>query len=175
MKDKIVIYKSRKKASTIILLSLLLAVAGWLFLRYADKDIIGWSILILAGLCLILGIGNWSDRKPYLVLTPDGITELSGAGEEVEWNAILRVDEFFFRGHYFIRLLTDRNYKPDFIHPTWFNRFDRLYEREGVKAIYIRTGFLEVNSIKLARFIRKMMKADAAQRMNLLHKPLASW
>lgn len=172
MANRVVLYKSGKKAIGVIVICLLLAVAAWLLLRYTGKEVIGWSFIILAGLCLILGVGTRVDKKPVLILTTNGITDLRGIRQEIEWDAILRADESFYRGQYFVRLLLDRNYKPELVRPTWFLRFDRLYEREGLKAIFIRTGMLEINSIKLCRFIDKMVKSDPARRAELLDKLL---
>lgn len=175
MNNEIVIYKSKSKAFLILLLSLLLAIGGWLLLHDMDKQVIGWSFIILSGMCLIFGIGTLLDKKPYIILTEKGITELSNVREDIEWDAIRQVDDFYYRGQYFIRLLTDRDYKPSLIEPSWFYRFDRLYEREGVKALYIRMGFFEVNAIKLARLIYKMTQADDAQRKVLLNTHPKMW
>lgn len=175
MDNRIVIYKSRKKALVIILLGLVLIVAGWLMVRYIDKEVVGWSFIILSGFCLVLGIGTWVDRKPSLILTPTGITDVSGIREEIEWHAIRQVDESFYRGQYFIRLLLDRGYKPQLLRPTWFARFDRMYEREGVKALFIRTGLLEVNSFQLFQFINQMIKSNPIKRKELLTQRPAGW
>lgn len=175
MNNKIVIYKSRDKAFLIILVSLLLATAAWLSFRYTDRPVLGWSTAVLSILCLLFGIGTLFDRKPYIVLTPKGITELSNIWEEIEWDAILHVDDFYYRGQHFIRLLVNKNYKPESVRSGWFYRFDRFYEQEGVKAVFIRMGFFEVNSIKLARFIDKMVLADAGERIELLNKQPAGW
>lgn len=175
MANRVVLYKSGKKAIGIICIGLLLAAGGGLLLHYTGKGVIGWSLIILSGLCLILGIGTWMDKKPALILTTNGITDLNGIRQEIEWDAILRADESFYRGQYFVRLLLDRYYKPELVRPTWFLRFDRLYEREGLKAIFIRTGLLEVNAIKLCRFIDKMVKSDPAKRAELLNKRPAEW
>lgn len=169
MEDRIVIYKSRKKAILIVFIGLMLAIAGWLFLRHVGDPVIGWSFVILAGLCLILGIGSWFDKKPYIILTAKGITEISGIREEIDWDAIRQVDEFFYRGQSFIGFLLDRNYKPMMIQPTWFYRFDRIYAQEGMKAVFMRISFLEVNAIKLTHFIKKMVQSDSEERINLLN------
>lgn len=169
MANRIVIYKSRNKAFVIIIVSILLVTAGWLFLQIPDKNIVGWSIIILSVLCLIFGIGTYFDRKPYIILTGKGITEMSTIRDEIEWDAILRVDEFYYRGLYFIRMLVERDYKPASVRPTWFHRFDKLYEKDGIKAIFMRIGFYEINSIKLAGFMQKMIKADPERRIELLN------
>lgn len=169
MGNRIVIYKSRNKAFVIIIVSILLVTAGWLFLQIPDKNIVGWSIIILSVLCLIFGIGTYFDRKPYIILTGKGITEMSTIRDEIEWDAILRVDEFYYRGLYFIRMLVERDYKPASVRPTWFHRFDKLYEKDGIKAIFMRIGFYEINSIKLAGFMQKMIKADPERRIELLN------
>ena len=94
---------------------------------------------------------------------------MSAIREEIEWDAILRVDEFYYRGLYFIRMLIERDYKPTSVRPTWFHRFDKLYEKDGIKAIFMRIGFYEVNSIKLAGFMQKMIKADTERKIELLN------
>lgn len=170
MKSKIVIYKSKRKATIILLVGLLLIIIGWLFLQYPDNTVTGWSFIIFGAICTIFGIGTRLDRKPYLILTENGITEMFSVREEIAWSAIRQADEFFYIGQYFIRLLVDRNYKPALIQPTWFYRFDRLYARDGVKAIFIRTSFLEISSVKLAGLINRLLKADTADRPHLLEK-----
>ena len=54
--------------------------------------------------------------------------------------------------------------------PAWFWRFDRLYESKGVKAVYIRTMGLEVDSMRLAALIRRMKEADMSERIGLLRE-----
>lgn len=95
MNTEIVIYKSRKKAIIIIVTGFVLAIIGWLFFQFTYNDVAGWSFVILAVLSVILGLGNWFDRKPYIILTERGITETTTIREEIEWSAIHQVDEFF--------------------------------------------------------------------------------
>lgn len=175
MDSKIVIYQSRKKAMLITFLSPILAVAGWLFLHYTDNTTAGWGFVILSGMCLIFGVGTWFDRKPYLILTEKGITELSVIREEIEWEAIRRVGSFYFRGQFFVCLLLDRNYKPGLIRPTWFYRLDRFYASANLKAVYIRPGILEISAARLIRMIDNMREATPATRQELLQKPLKEW
>lgn len=165
---KVIIYKSKKKATIIIASSLVFAPAGYLILRYGGDDVMGRGFIILSMLCLLFGAGSLYDRKPCIVLTEQGITEMTTVREQIEWDAILYVDDFFFRGEDFVRLLTDRAYKPALIQPGWFERFDRLYEESGLRAVYIRTSFLEVGSIQIARFISRMTAADCTERKRLL-------
>lgn len=165
---KVIIHKSKKKAAMITLSSLVLAPAGYLILRYGGDEVMGRGFIILSMLCLLFGAGSLYDRKPCIVLTEQGITEMTTVREQIEWDAILYVDDFFFRGEDFVRLLTDRAYKPALIQPGWFERFDRLYEESGLRAVYIRTSFLEVGSIQIARFISRMTAADCTERKRLL-------
>lgn len=168
MDSKVVIYKSKSKAFGFIIASLILVVAGWIFLEIPGRNVVGWSFVILSVLCLIFGIGTYFDKKPYIILTESGVTDMSVFRDEVEWDDILHVDDFYYRGLYFVRLLVARDYMPTSFRPSWFYRFDKLYEKEGLKAIYIRVGFYQVNSIKLASFIRRMIDADAEKRKELL-------
>ena len=165
--NKVVIYKSRSKAILFILVSLLLAIAGKLFLHHPDYYVVGWSFIILSVLCLIFGIGTYFDRKPYIILTENGITEMSDIREEIEWDAILRADEFYYRGQYFIRLLIDRDYKPATVRPTWFWRFDKLYEKNGIKAIFIRIGFYEEDDQSQCRKKRGIVERKTFITVNI--------
>lgn len=167
---RIVIHKSRKKAVVVTVTGFLLGIAGGLFLEYSVEQIMGWCFIIAAGFTLIYGIGSMFDRRPYVILTEQGITELFSIREEIGWNAILYVDDFYFRGQYFVRLLLDRTYKSQSIRPTWFWRFDRIYGQEGVKAVYIRTSGLETNSMQLAELIRRMVEADVPERSEIIRK-----
>lgn len=175
MSEKVVIYQSRKKALLITCLGPLFIIFGGLFLQYTDNRMAGWGFIILAGMCLIYGIGIWFDRKPYLVLTEKGITDTTVIREEIEWEAIRKAGDFYFRGQYFVCLLLDRNYKPALIRPTWFYRLDRLYAADNLKAVYIRPGILEINSARLIRMINKMKEATPEFRRSLLRKPVKEW
>lgn len=172
MNNRLVIYKSRRKATLVIIAGLLVWIGGELLQRFTGDQTMGWIIVIAAVLILIFGIGSFRDRKPQIILTEQGITELSVLREEIEWDAILHTDDFFWRGQSFVRLLLDRDYKPQLVRPTWFWRLDRLYGQEGVKAVYMRTSNLEINSMQLAALIDKMKKADAAKRMEYLNMRL---
>lgn len=88
---------------------------------------------------------------------------------QIEWEAILYADDFYFRGQYWVRLLLESNYKPQLIRPAWFWRFDRLYESKGVKAVYLRTMGLEIDSMQLVALIRRMKEADVPGRIELLN------
>lgn len=172
MDSKVVIYRSERKAMLFIFLGPVFAIAGWLFLQHTGNTTAGWSFIILSGLCLIYGIGMWADRKPYLILTEKGITEMSVIREEIEWEAIRQVGSFYFRGQFFVCLLLDRNYKPDLITPTWFYRLDRIYAVENLKAVYIRPGILEINASRLLRIINILRESDPLTRKKLLQKSL---
>ncbi len=163
--ERIMIYKSKKKALILTVSGILILLAGYLLLHHTGKGVIGWSIILLSVLMVLLGIGNFFDRKPKLILTSRGITETSSIREEIEWDAIRQVDEFYYRGQYYIRLLVDRNYKPDLLIPTWFYRFDRVYAQQGVKALFIRVSLLDINSVHLSQLIQRMIQATDRQEV----------
>lgn len=167
---RIVVHKSKRKSALITAVGFLIALAGGLVLGYTDATVVGWCFLIAAAFTLIYGIGTSFDRRPYIVLTERGITELLTIREEIGWDAIRYADDFFFRGQSFVRLLLDPDYKPQLIRPTWFWRFDRLYGQDNGRAVYLRATGLEINSMQLAALIRRMREADPAQRGELLKK-----
>lgn len=167
---RLIVYKSRKKGVAITVCGFLLGIAGGLVLQYTDDEVLGWCLVIAAAFTAILGIGTLSDREPQLVITQHGITEPYIIKEEIEWNAVLHADDFFFRGQSFVRILLDKNYKPGLIRPAWFWRLDRIYGKEGIKAAYIRASNLDVNSRQLVSIIDKMVKSDDRERYVYLQR-----
>lgn len=165
---RLIIHKSKKKAVVVTVVGFLIGAGGGLWLQYADNAVLGWCFVITAVFTLVYGLGSLFDRRPYLILTERGIIEPFSIREEIEWEAIGHADDFYYRGQYVVRLLLDRDYKAGIITPTWFWRFDRIYEREGLKAVYIRTSGLEINSMRLVSLIDRLRKADASQRAAIL-------
>ena len=155
-----VIYKSKSKAIRITVAGCLLVAAGSAFFLWADDRTLGWIFLISAALVLTLGISTYFDRKPQIILTDTGITELFTIREEVEWKAILGADDFWYRGQQFIRLLLPSGYKPGSIPPGWFHRLDALYRKEGYRAVYIRASGLDVHPDELLRMILAQANAE---------------
>lgn len=164
---RLILYKSRKKAVVVTLLGFLFGIAGLLVLLLTDETVLGWCLLIAALFILIYGFGTLYDKRPYVVLTASGITELFTVRQEIAWDAIRYVDDFYFRGQYFVRLILERTSQPE-IQPSWFWRFDRIYGEIGVKAVYIRMSGLQINSMQLAGLIRRMAQSDKAGRVTLL-------
>ncbi len=150
--------------------SLLITLAGGMFLKYTENVVMGWSFILLSILVLLLGMGTLFDRKPKIILTQRGITETSTLREEIEWDAIRQVDDFWYRGQFFVRLLVDRDYKTDVLHSTWFHRFDRLYAQEGVKALYFRVSLLKINSAQLVQLLRKMRTGNKLETLKMYAK-----
>lgn len=161
------IRKSRKKAATTVVAGTLAGIAGVLVLRYAGDWALGWGFVVTALVAVIYGIDAYFDRRPYLVLDECGITDRFGAGERIEWEAVRHVAGFSLWGQDVVRLLVRRDYKPQ-IRTAWYGRFDRVYERRHLRAIYLRTCGLELDSLQLAALIRTMRAADRSQRARLL-------
>ncbi len=167
-KMELVIHKSRKKAVCFTVAGFAAGIAGGLVLAYVHDVVLGWCLVLTAVFSTLYGIGTLFDRMPYLVLTERGILETHTIGEEIGWEDILYADDFYFRGQYWVRLLLDRRYRPELLRPSMFRRFDRLYEAKGLRAVYIQTMGLEIDSGRLTALIRKMTAADPQTRHELL-------
>lgn len=170
--ERMALYKSRKKATVVTIVGFAVGIAGALFLLYADEIVVGWSFVIAAAFTIIYGIGALADRKPHIILTPQGITDPHDFREEIAWETIAFADAIFFRGQYVVRLLLRKNDKPDRRDAIGFRGFDALYA-PGVKAVYLHTDGLDIHSLQLAALIRRMTAVDASGRSDLLHDLVA--
>lgn len=94
-----IVHKSRKKAVCITVAGFLAGIAGGLILYYVRDAVLGWCFVATAGFTLLYGIGSLYDRRPYIVLTEDGITEMFTIRGQIEWEAIRYADDFYFRGN----------------------------------------------------------------------------
>ena len=104
-----IVHKSRKKAVRITVAGFLAGIAGGLILYCVRDVVLGWCFVATAGFTLLYGIGSLYDRRPYIVLTEDGITEMFTIRGQIEWEAIRYADDFYFRGQYWVRLLLESN------------------------------------------------------------------
>ncbi len=168
MNREIKIYKSKLKAAILLIFCLFFFMIGILVLQNSDKAVAGWSCIIIALLASIVGFYNLFDRRPQIIMNDDGITERTFKGEVIEWDAILNVDELFYRGQYYVRLMVDKDYKPTLVRSHWLFRIDRYYARAGVKALYIKVSMLTVSSGDLTNFIHAMAGADNSRRDELI-------
>lgn len=169
MDREIALYKSKRKARTIIGVCIVVLIAGVIILINTDKTVAGWSILLLSVFGLIFGISTFFERKPVIVMDESGISERSFGNDSIEWGAMKSADPFHFRGQYYIRIITDKNYKPS-LPGNRFYRLDRLNDQAGIKTLYLKISMVDANPRKLLLFIREMMKADLYHRRTLLEK-----
>ena len=72
-----IVHKSRKKAVRITVAGFLAGIAGGLILYCVRDVVLGWCFVATAGFTLLYGIGSLYDRRPYIVLTEDGITAIT--------------------------------------------------------------------------------------------------
>ena len=89
-----IVHKSRKKAVCITVAGFLAGIAGGLILYCVRDVVLGWCFVATAGFTLLYGIGSLYDRRPYIVLTEDGITEMFTIRGQIEWEAIRYADDF---------------------------------------------------------------------------------
>lgn len=163
-----IVRTSRKKAVRVVAAGFAAALAG-AYVLYAGHDaVVGVCLVLSALFALLYGFGSLADRRPRLVLTERDITELDTIREPIEWEAVRHVDDVYYRGQFWVRLLLDRAYKPQRIRSAGFRRFDRIYASEGLRAVYIRAMGLEIGAVPLADLIRRLATADAPQRVELL-------
>lgn len=163
------IYKSRKKAGYLFLFAVVFVFFGVFLLEDNQRVVIGWSCIILGGFGMLYTLYAWFNRKPQIILSDIGISARTFRNEVIEWDAITASDEFFFRGQYYIRILVDKDYKPQIPRSGWFYRIDRIYAKNGVKAVYLNTNMLDVSSAQLNRFIHKMVLSNDAERKKMLN------
>lgn len=93
-----IVHKSRKKAVCITVAGFLAGIAGGLILYCVRDVVLGWCFVATAGFTLLYGIGSLYDRRPYIVLTEDGITEMFTIRGQIEWEAHPLRGRFLFPG-----------------------------------------------------------------------------
>ncbi len=169
MDREIEIYKSKRQAITIIIISLAILVTGILLLTATDKTVAGWSIIILAALGLLFSISSVSDKKPQIKVNETGISDRTFPNELIEWGAIRNATSIDFRGQRYIRLVVDKDYKPS-LPGNRFYRLDYLNNKAGIKAVYIKMSMIDADPAKLILFTRAMAQSNPAKRHQLMQE-----
>ena len=138
-----IVHKSRKKAVRITVAGFLAGIAGGLILYCVRDVVLGWCFVATAGFTLLYGSGSLYDRRPYIVLTEDGITEMFTIRGQIEWEAIRYADDFYFRGQYWVRSMAAARTQPRW----WSVWLPPNSTRPGAEKI---SSFMELPSIEKA-------------------------
>lgn len=169
MSREVKVYKSKRKAATMLLISVVVLIIGVLLVLNTDKQVAGWSIIILSGLGLLLGLSTLLDRMPLISVDETGIADRTQKNETIEWNAIHDANPFHFRGQYYLRIIVDKDYKPSLI-GNRFYRLDRFNDKAGIKALYLKMSLLDADPANLVMFIRAMAHSEPEQRRRLMNE-----
>lgn len=164
-----IVHKSRKKAVCITVAGFLAGIAGGLSCTMSAMRFlagVSWRRRVLPFYTVS---ARCTTADPISYLPKTALPRCSRSAGRSNGRPIRYADDFYFRGQYWVRLLLESNYKPQLIRPAWFWRFDRLYESKGVKAVYLRTMGLEMDSMQLVALIRRMKEADVPGRIELLN------
>jgi hypothetical protein len=157
---EITLYKSRKKAFKLILVSSVVTACALFFLVTIDAPTTAWYVIIgVYGLVYPVALVRLFDRRPQIVINEIGIFDRRTCKDFINWEVIQRaypVDVMGFAGY--VCLIVDDKYLSS-IKKGKVDRPFMIFPEIGAHEIDISVGQLAVDPFKLTEFILKMTKA----------------
>ncbi len=165
---EIKLYKSRWKAAKLILGSAIFVMIG-IFL-VDEKTVLGLSCMIFFGLCLVVGLFQFFDRRPQIIINEIGIFDRTTLKEFINWEIIYDAYLIKISGQKFICLTIDEKFRPSNSKSKIYKQFVILNEELGAQEINLSVSPVAINSLKLLEFIQAMISADKTVKPKLIDK-----
>lgn len=168
---EIKIYKTTWKALKLLALTIPFIVIGvWLITRVESSlidRIMGWIGVSFFGLGIPIGIFHLFDRRPQIIISEDGIWDRTNNQDEIKWDQIKDAHSLYIYGQKFITLKTDKSFKFKRKQYIWALK---LTKAVGAQELNLHLGQVNMNSNKLASFIKEMIQSNKENRKFIIDK-----
>ncbi|MEX0289083.1 MAG: STM3941 family protein [Flavobacteriaceae bacterium] len=169
---EIKLYKSKKKAVKLLLLSApLIALGIWMILREEGTSfhrIIGWVATLFFGLAIPVALFHLLDKRPQVIINEVGIYDRTTHNEFINWEIIQDAYPINIYGQHFICLLVPEDFRPSRRKNKFYKGVAKLNEKIGAQELNIQLGQLDIDTIKLTQFIIAMTKAEKGRKAALI-------
>lgn len=168
------LYKSRRKAIKLLVLSSLFVAAG-IFILSAGKasPVMAWLTIIFFGLGIPLALFQLFDRRPQIIVSEIGIFDRTAHKDFINWEIIKDAYIVKVQQESFICLVVPEEFEPSNQKSSFKKRMAGLSKAIGFQELNISLGNLNVNAEIMAEFILTMRSADRVSRQSLIKKRLA--
>lgn len=168
------IYKSRKKAIKLLVLSTLFVAAG-IFILSAGKanPVMAWLTILFFGLGIPLALFQLFDRRPQIIINEIGIFDRTAHKDFINWELIKDAYIVKIQQETFICLVVPQEFEPSNQKSGFKKRMAGLSKAIGFQELNISLGNVNVNAERMAEFILAMRSAEKVNRPSLIRKELA--
>jgi hypothetical protein len=169
------LYRSRKKATKLLLVSSIFVALGISFLTRPDSSKFGaWSCILFFGIGLVGALVQILDRRPKIIITERGIFDRITHNDFIEWDIIR--DGYLINAHRerMLCLVVDESFVPSGWKGKVRRKMPGLAKAIALRDLCINVGNVEANPEELVKLILSMRTADQSKRSALIKKALAN-
>lgn len=157
-KNQIVIYNSYTKALELFLLcSLFVFPSIWMVSKTGDVKKIFYFCIFFFGTGCIMAIFNFFDRRPKVIITEKGITDVRRNIGFINWDCITSAYILTIYSQPFICLRTNLDTNKTSAGKRWYSNLNKAI---GAQDINIGLGLLKVNNKKILAIINDLITAE---------------
>jgi hypothetical protein len=165
------IYKSRKKALKLLMISLVLVAMGFFILSRGKASVVySWLMIGFFSLGILLALFQLFDRRPHIFLNEIGIFNRTASDQVINWEIIQDAYIVKMQQETFICLVVPEQFEPSQTQSLVKKRMAKLSKAIGFQELNINVGNTDVNAEKLATFILAVSSADKYKRTELLEE-----
>jgi len=167
------LYKSRRKAFKLLLLSSLFVFAGiYLVNQPNTSKFMAWLCILFFGLGISLGLFQILDRRPQIIVNELGIFDRTIHRDFINWEIIHNAYLINIYRQKFICLVVDEQFGPSKTKDKLTQKMVSVSKAIGFQELNVNVGNIEVNADMLLEFILTMRTAERPKRETLLKNAL---
>lgn len=169
------LYKSRRKAVKLFLLSSLFVIAGVFLLNQPNTSkFMAWSSILFFGTGIPLGLFQLLDRRPQIIINELGIFDRTIHQGFINWEIIHDAYLVSVHRQRFICLVVDEQFEPSKAKGRFGQKMASLSKAMGFQELNINVGNVQVDAERLLEFILAMRAADKPNRETLVRRELSN-
>ena len=153
------LYKSRREAVKLALLSSPFVFVGVYGLWDSPGSWLGWACTLFFGVGFVAGIYNAFDRKPKIVIDEVGILDYQLGEDIINWEIIQEAYLGSIGGQVFISLKIDEAYEPSARKGGVSKVVSNLNKSMGFQELNLMLGTVVVDEVKLVMIINAMAQS----------------
>lgn len=163
------LYKSPRRAITLLLLCSIFVVGGLYMLQETNAPKwVAWMNIGFFGLGLPVGLFHLFDRRPQILINEIGIYDRTMYKDFINWEVIRDAYPINISGQKYICLIVDEKYEPSWRKGKFSKTMADLSKGIGAQELNIWLGQIVIDEIKLTQFIQTMVRLGPENRKEKL-------
>lgn len=166
---KIEFHKSTSKKLTLIGMCIPIVLIGiWMITKetYGTTNyILSWIVVCFSGLGISIGIYQFFDNKPQIIITENGVWDRTTKQDEIKWEQIVTAYPLDIFDQKYVSIVADKSY----IFKKKQSRFAaKINEKIGAQQLNLNLALIDTEVNKFSDLINNLAKSEKYERQRII-------